>query len=310
MMKSYAASSTEPWQNILIPLDGSEESSSILERAQSILTRDSSAVTFLRVIECSELHAQDPAYLTDSRHWKDRQLLTAARNAFAQRPGTSNAEFRFGDPATEILREILDGGHDVTLLNWHGHSLLGRRGSERVANRVLLSSPAPILFFPAPAGEEGARSSPLRFEKVLVLLDGSPESEEILPAAERMARTLGSDLHLFQAIAGGKDEPARRRGAEEYLSGLSRHLGSRGIVCHVQIRTGPARNSVGDLLREFQLDALAMATRVRSGLARALFGSLANELLGSVRVPVLTSCIRSRRRPIPVSGQRGPLPVE
>jgi len=309
-MTPPAAFSTEPWKNILIPLDGSVESSSILDHAQSILALESLAVTFLRVIECSERHARDPAYMTDSRHWKDRQLLAAARNAFAERSGTSNAEFRFGDPAAEILREILDGGHDVTLLNWQGHPWLGRPGSESVASRVLLSSLAPILFFPAPAGAEAARPNPLRFEKVLVLLDGSPEAEEILPCAERMARTLGSDLHLFRAIAGGKDEPVRRHEAEEYLSGLARQLGSRGIVCHVQIRSGPARKTVGDVLREGELDALAVATRARSGLARAIFGSLANEFLGSPRVAVLTSCIRAGRRPIPVSGQREPLRVE
>src|SRR4029079_5049419 len=72
MRNPFAAFSTEPWKNVLVPLDGSEESTSILDQARPLLARESLAVTFLRVIECSESHAQDPAYLTDSRHWKDR----------------------------------------------------------------------------------------------------------------------------------------------------------------------------------------------------------------------------------------------
>jgi nucleotide-binding universal stress UspA family protein len=311
MMKPYDASSTDPWKNVLVPLDGSEESTSLLDRARQVLARESLAVTFLRVIECSESHARDPAYLTDPRHWKDRALLTAARNAFAGQSGTSNAEFRFGDPATEILREIVDGAHDVVLLNWHGEPGLGRRASEGVANRVLLSSPVPILYFPASAGDEAAvPPTPLPFEQILVLLDGTAEAEEILPGAERMARTLGADLHLFQSVAPGRDEATRHRAADQYVSGLADRLSSRGIVCQGRIRSGTPAETIAKLLREGEVDALAMSTRARSGLARALFGSLADELLRHARIPILTCCRRAHRRPIPVSGQREPLRVE
>lgn len=299
------ASSTEPWKNLLVPLDGSEESASILEFARNILARESLAVTFLRVIECAESRARDPAYVTDSRHGKDRRLLTAARDAFGEFSGTANAEIRFGDPATEILQEIVEGAHDVAVLNWHGNAWQGRRVSESVANRVRRSSPVPILYFPAPAGEE-AVAAPLRFERVLVMLDGSPEAEEILPGAERMARTLGSDLHLFQAVVPGKDEPTRRRVAEQYLSELARGLRSRGIVSQPRIRSGPVLEAVADLLKEGGIDALAMATHARSGLAHAFYGSLTEELLRGARRPVLTLCMADHRRPVPISGQRQP----
>jgi nucleotide-binding universal stress UspA family protein len=306
-MNPNAASSTEPWRNLLVPLDGSEDYPSILDHARHLLARESLAVTFLRVIECSEDHARDPAYQTDSRHGRDRRILAAARSAFAGYSGTSNAEFRFGDPATEILREIVDGGHDAAILNWHGDRRLGRPHSESVANRVLLSSPVPILYFPAAAAGVGVPPSPLRFEQILVMLDGSPEAEEILPGAERMARTLGSDLHLFQAVAQGA---AHRRAADQYLSGLAHALGSRGVVCQVQVRTGPARQTVAELLKECKLDALALATRARSGWTHALLGSLTKELLRGAHVPILTQVTSARRLPIPISGQRVPLRVE
>ncbi len=302
--------STDPWKNVLVALDGSEESASILEYARPLLARESLAVTFLRVIECSETHAGDPAYLTDSRHGKDRRLLVAAREAFVGLSGSSNAEFRFGDPATEILRELVDGDHDAAILNWHGNRWLGRPVAQSVANRVLLSSPVPILYFPAPEVGGGAPPISRRFEQILVLLDGSVGAEEILPSAERMARTLGSDLHLFQAVTPGEDEPARRRDADQYLSGLARHLGSRGVVCKVEVRTGPARQAVEEILKENLFDALALTTHARSGLAHVFRGSLAKEVLRSARVPILTLCMRDHRRLIPVSGQREPLRVE
>ena len=311
-MTLRAASSMDPWKNVLVPLDGSEESTSILDYARHLLARESLAVTFLRVIECSESHAQDPAYLTHPRHWKDRRPLAEARRAFAGLSGTSNAELRFGDPATEILRELVDGDHDAVLLNWHGNRWLGRPVAESVANRVLLSSPVPILYFPfpVPAAGIGAPPTPRHFDRMLVMLDGSPEAEEILPCAERMARTLGSDLHLFQAVRPGEGEAVRRCDADRYLSGLARRLGSRGVVCEVQVRTGPARQTVVELLKEGNFDALAMATHARSGLAHVFLGSLAKELLRSARIPVLTLCMSAHRRPIPLSGQREPLRVE
>lgn len=308
-MNSYDASSMDPWRNVLVAVDGSEESLSILDHSRHLLARESLAVTFLRVIECAESRARDPAYVADSRHWKDRGLLTAARDAFGELSGTATAELRFGDPATEIVREIVDGAHDVAVLNWHGSPWLGRRVSESVAYRALRSSPVPILYFPAPACE-GAVASPLRFEKVLVMLDGSPEAEEILPGAERMARTLGSDLHLFQAVEPGKDESTRRHAAEQYLSEIARGLGSRGIVCQPRIRIGPVLEAVANLLREGGIDAFAMATHARSGLLRTLFGSLTEELLRGARRPILTLCVADHRRPIPISGQRQPFKVQ
>src|SRR6185436_7059233 len=195
----------------------------------------------------------------------------------------------------------------AALMNWHGGRWLGRPVADSVANRVLLSSPVPILYFPAPAGEVGAPPNPRRFEHILVMLDGSPEAEDILPGAERMARTLGSDLHLFQAVAPGRDEAARRRSADQYLSGLARHLGSRGVVCQIQIPSGPPRDAVVRLLEESKVDALALATHARSGWSHVLLGSLTKELLRSARVPILTLCMKDHRRPLPVSGQRDPL---
>jgi nucleotide-binding universal stress UspA family protein len=283
MMKIDTASSTEPWKNVLVAIDGSQESMAILDGARHLLARESLAVTFLRVIECSESDARDPAYRTDSRHSKAREMLSTARAAFAGLSGTSNAEFCFGDPATEILRELAAGDHDAVLMNWHGD----RRLAEGVAERVLLSSPVPILYFPAPAGEVGAPTNPRRFERILVMLDGSPEAEDIRPSAERMARTLGSDLHLFQAVAPGEDEAARQHATNQYLSGLAHHLGSRGVVCEGHLRSGPPVDAVAGFLEESQVDALALTTPARS--------TLTTELLGSVRVPVLTL---SRRRPL------------
>src|SRR6185369_11566148 len=69
-MNPYDKFSMDPWKNVLVPLDSSEGSASILDQARPLLERESLAVTFLRVIDCSESHARDPAYLTDPRHWK------------------------------------------------------------------------------------------------------------------------------------------------------------------------------------------------------------------------------------------------
>lgn len=303
-------SSMDPWKIVLVPVDDSEDSRSILDQARPLLARESLAVAFLRVIECSEAHARDLSYQRDPRHWKDRRLLAAARSAFEGHAGTSNAEFRFGDPATEILRELVDGDYDAAVLNWHGGRWLGRPVAQSVANRLLRSSPVPLLFFPAPAGGDDAPpSTPPRFERILVLLDGSTAAEEILPCAERMARTLGSDLHLFQALAPGSGEAERRRAAGGYLSGLARRLESRGVVCGVEVRTGRPRQAVAERLEDGGIDVLALATHARSGWAQAFHPSLAKELLRGARIPILTLCMKAHRRPIPRSGQREPLRV-
>lgn len=293
-----------PWKRLLIPLDGSELSTWALARAKNILEQPGVSVTLLQVVETTEERARDLAFQVEPRHRAAHDALAALRDDLLERSIPARAEIRFGDPATEILREIAAGGHDLVAMTTHGRSGLARVMFGSVALKVLQASPAPLLLFrplqrPDETLSPAETSDPARFRRLLVPLDGSEGAEEILAAAEGFARTFGSKLHLFAAVPGGPEEAKHRRVAEEYLGRWQALLGSRGLKPLVEIRTGSAAEAALAAVRELGLDGVAMTTHGRSGLPRAMYGSVAEKILRDAGVPVLLLRNRKLRRPLP-----------
>jgi nucleotide-binding universal stress UspA family protein len=294
------------WKRLLVPLDGSELSTWALARAKNILDQPDLSVTLLQVIEATEERAKDLAFQVEPRHQAVRDALAVLRDGFLERSIPVRAEIRFGDPATEILREIAAGGHDLVAMTTHGRSGLARVMFGSVALKVLQASPAPLLLFhplqrPDETLSPAETSDPARFRHLLVPLDGSPAAEEILPAAEGFARTFGSKLHLFTAVPGGADESGHRRVAQEYLARWQALLAARGPKPLVEIRTGSPGEEALAAIRDLGLDGVAMTTHGRSGVPRALYGSVAERILREAGVPVLLLRNKKMRRPLPAA---------
>ena len=302
----HAEVSGNAWKSILVPLDGSELSSRVIAGARNVLQRPGIAVTLLRVIECEEDRAIDLGYQVDSRHRLACKALAEVRAAFADRSAEVRADVRFGDPATEILREIAEGNHHLVLMSTYGRAGPGRALLGSVAQRVLHSSPIPLLLFRSRMRSDGSLSRPEAFEasafkRLLVALDGSKEAEEIVPMAEKMARITGSELYLFRAISTGSKQRVERLMAEEYLGKWRSFLASRGIPSQVNICAGKAAEAAFALIRERGLDSIALSTHARTGLARAMYGSVTRELLRGADVPILTLCNLRHRFAMPAS---------
>jgi len=105
-------------------------------------------------------------------------------------------------------------------------------------------------------------------------------------------------LHVVPPInpqrAARINEPAAYRALErayakawQYLERLQKRLERRGRTVRTVVRSGrPAEEIVG-CARAERVDLIAMSTHGRSGLQRALLGSVAQAVLRSTRLPVL-----------------------
>jgi nucleotide-binding universal stress UspA family protein len=293
-----------PYQRVLVPLDGSELSTWVLSRAEHLLRVPGLSVTLLRVVESSEDQAGELAFRVDPRHGELEADLARLRDELVARAVAAQAEVRFGDPAGEILREAASGGYDLVAMTTHGRTGLGRVMFGSVALKVLQASPIPLLLF-RPLQRPDGTLSPVetveaaRFRRILVPLDESAAAEEILPHAETLARTFGSKLCLFSAIPGGADEAVRRADASEYLGRWQRLLESRGLTASAEIRTGLPFEEAARVIRENGLDAVALTTHGRTGMARAMYGSVAEKILCGAGVPVLALRNGRGRPPMP-----------
>jgi nucleotide-binding universal stress UspA family protein len=139
------------------------------------------------------------------------------------------------------------------------------------------------------------------YERVLVALDGSEVAEGILPFVEQVAGPLDAEVVLLRVIeppspvelvaSAGVVAPdtftLRDMDAKTYLSEVERRLSKKALRVRTRVAFGPPAEEILAAVRTTGADLVAMATHGRSGLGRALFGSVAQAVLRASPVPVL-----------------------
>lgn len=130
-------------------------------------------------------------------------------------------------------------------------------------------------------------------ERILVPLDGSVTAEAILPHVRRLLRRHDSELVLLCVANPPPVEEqmtileASIAAAREYIMGVKTRLEQQGVRVKAEARVGPPAGTILDVAGEEGVSLIALATHGRTGLKRALFGSVAEQILRKSPVPVL-----------------------
>jgi nucleotide-binding universal stress UspA family protein len=143
------------------------------------------------------------------------------------------------------------------------------------------------------------------FERIVVALDGSELAEGALPVAEELAGRLGLPLHLvrvadttwlrfganeaaleYATLGGALNEEETQ--ARDYLEGVRTRLAEQSgatTTVTAEVRRGFAGRELIAVARP--TDLLVMASHGRTGPARLLLGSVAEEVTRRAAAPVL-----------------------
>jgi nucleotide-binding universal stress UspA family protein len=171
-----------------------------------------------------------------------------------------------------------------------------------VADGLLRRTPCPILVIRPQEGEELDPTQSV-YRHILVTLDGSPESREVLPYATGLASLFGARITLLRVIpphfvlgstyiphpsreAGGLE--VEETAARAQLDAEARALQGHGLA--VGFETMAGAHPVEGILRFVggsDVDLVAMATHGRGGVARLILGSVADKVIRGGSVPVL-----------------------
>ncbi len=129
------------------------------------------------------------------------------------------------------------------------------------------------------------------FQRILVPVDGSELAEQVLAVAERL-RARGAVLHLARVNPAPANPPTPydetlQLEAESYLDFLVSRLKDRGVAAQWETRTGEIAAEIVSAASQHSCDLIAISSHGRSGVARLVYGSVAERVLQAAAIPTL-----------------------
>ena len=131
-------------------------------------------------------------------------------------------------------------------------------------------------------------------QRILVPLDGSECSENIIPKVEELASNLKAGIcllrvasaHTFPGLDPTEAEVRVVREAEEYLHGLESRLRAKGYDVDTHVRYGDDVEEILDHATQKEISFIAISTYDYRGVRRFLPGSVAEKVLRHTPKPV------------------------
>lgn len=295
---------------LLLPLDGSALSERSIPFARALAESSGAHLILVRAAQASTFPDTDPTNAQVKAARESQEYLDGVAVDLADTGVTCETASPYGDAADWILEEVRLREADLVVMSTHGRTSIDRWINGSVAESVLARSPVPVVLI---RGHEREDEVPLISDRprLLVPLDGSALAEQALPIAVTLAETLNAEITLVRAVPGldamlsshaqrltlythgafpihiEEQQSELRSEAQDYLERTREQLTSENARVQVDVREGDAAEVINAVSRDHDVSLVVMSTRGRTGVSRALLGSVAGEVLGYGDVPVL-----------------------
>ncbi len=273
---------------IVVPLDGTAESTVAVTQACAIGSLTGANVTLLRVYSGGSPTPETVEY-----------LQKAAREC-GNVSGTVDIAVLAGNPADVILQQVDERRADLVVMRTRGRAGLSRAVLGSVAESVVQRSSQPVLLL-APEARPATQ-----VRTIVVPVDGSPGGALALGAARELARITGARLRLLQVVVPAAtqfvqasltgapvyidpswDEDAVTA-ARAYVNSLTQRLSNDGLPADGEVLIA---NSVPDAIvgdaTERHADLVVMSSEAHTGAARLVLGSVTDAVVRTATIPVL-----------------------
>ncbi len=296
-------------RHILVPLDGSTFAEATLPLARALARAPETTIHLV--------HAQHPPVVIgrltgvadDARPPADRteQLQSyLAGVAEGLAPLATRTYIRTGEVGRVVAEYAASENIDLVVVSTHGRGGVGRAWLGSGTESIIVQAPVPVLVH-HPVGDEVPPAPPPAVAsppEVLVAVDQSDFSLQILPAAEHLARALGATLVLATVeepiliharVIGNPVIDIDREGtnlrvarATAFLEEVAASLSARAVpvTTRVLVDEQPARAILAEADR-MGAAAIAMTTHGRRAVSRLLFGSVTDKVVRATRRDVL-----------------------
>lgn len=289
---------------VMIPTDFSTNANQALRHGAAIAHRFNSEIFLLHIVTRFDDEAEDAHRFSDLDAFYHRveseamsRMAGLADNV--EKTSVQMATVRGFAPADEIIKFANANGVELIVMGTHGRSALAHFLVGSVAEKVVRHASCPVMSV---AHQEKQLLDPPFIESILVPIDFSPFSMEVVPFAVEMAQRFDASLNFlhvidqrlypeFYVVGEGAVAKTIPDMYEKSMLKLKDMIDDsitdiRDFECFV--REGVPHTEITSFCRIHECDLIMMATHGLTGLEKLVIGSTAEKVVRKAECPVLT----------------------
>jgi nucleotide-binding universal stress UspA family protein len=307
------------YRRIAVTLDRGTAGRSALRWAVAIARRANSSLDLVNVavpaVHGEELYAAAVLHEDDVKRLEgeaERELRAVADEVAAAGVRATPVVLR-GEVPSALADHLRTHETDLVVMTTHDHGRIERLLLGSVSESVMRHAHVPVLLVRAHESDSATEAEPV-IRKILVPLDGSPFSEQILPPVTVLAKLMSADLTLLSvlepimasaalstgigATSGvdvmpvlglmppsevasiGEVDDERARLDSQTLERTAERIRTQGLAVRTSVLTdGRPAHAIVEFAKLNDFDLIAMTTHGRGALKRLLIGSLSEAVL-------------------------------
>jgi nucleotide-binding universal stress UspA family protein len=255
------------------------------------------------------LGVHSPAAMTENpvvvQRALERDLTERAIQVFGENVFKIHVRAGWGRADLHLIEIAKNESADLIVVGTHQRQGINRIWLGSVSRGILHHAPTNIAVIPIPLGSENHVAQVPQFKRVFVTTDFSELGNAAIPYAYAMVRRGGMVklIHVLppwekpnQLLLLSKTKPSTADQHEKVACNLARKLDSLipaqaetlGIITDCEVVQG---NDVGQVIthqaEQFSADIICLGSHGRSGLSKAILGSVAQTVMGLSKRPVL-----------------------
>ncbi len=286
------------FEDILFPTDGSDGAARAFEHALDVAAAHGATVHVLNVADTTrDSLVRIEGQIVDALVEEGEALVEEVAALADDRNVPTETAVLQGEPYRAIVDYADDRGIDLVVMPTHGRRGLSRLLLGSTTERVVRRSNVPVLTLRPDADVD----HPYPYGRVLVPTDGSDCAAAALDLGAGLATTGGATLHVLSVLdiaQYGIDtrvdvqldrlEAASEAAVDEATARAeAAGVDPESLVGAVEVSSSIHR-AIMSYVEDHDVDAVVVGTHGRTGFHRYMLGSVAEKLVRTAPVPVLT----------------------
>jgi nucleotide-binding universal stress UspA family protein len=280
------------FDSMLFPTDGSDEADRALGFVLDIAAAHDATVHILSVADTNtrSVASSDSGLVDVLAEECERVVRDAGEQARSRDISVIETAVR-GEPYSTITEYATDHGINLIAMSTKGRSAFGRFILGSVATKVIRTTDVPVLTM----RPEATAAHP--FSDVLVATDGSTSAEAGLNEAVGLAAAESATLHAVSVVELGSYGPDAHASlnietfeqrAEDAVSVASQVGAEANVDVRTMVDFGEVHAKILQAIETMDVDIVVLGTHGRTGFDRYLLGSIAEKVVRTSPIPVLT----------------------